>query len=154
MTERFLYAVEREYPHPVERLWQAWTTASELQEWYHPTMLDTVADTAESNAVVGGVWAIGIDVSMNGFNAYFFGTYTRVKPLVQLEHTMAYTQSAEEFAARPSDAPTHRIVIDFEARGDRAWVRFSQFGDLPDEQIQATIDGMTSYFASLENFLG
>lgn len=117
-------------------------------------MLDTVANTAESNAVVGGVWAIGIDVSMNGFNAYFFGTYTRVDQLRQLEHTLSYTQSADEFAARPADAPQHRIVIDFEARGTSSWVRFSQFGDLPEEQIQATTDGMTSYFDSLESFLG
>lgn len=154
MNERFLYSVEREFAHPVERLWQAWTTASELQEWYHPTMLDTVANTAESNAVVGGVWAIGIDVSMNGFNAYFFGTYTRVEPLRHLEHTLSYTQSADEFTARPSDAPQHRIVVDFEARGAGSWVRFSQFGDMPEEQIQATTDGMTSYFDSLDNFLG
>lgn len=154
MTERFLYAVEREYAHPIERLWAAWTTASELQQWYHPTMLDTVADTAVSEPVVGGNWAIGIDVSMNGFNAYFFGTYLTVEPLVKLEHTLSYTQSHEEFLARPADAPAHRIVLDFEARGDSSWVRFTQFGEMPEEQIQATFDGMTSYFDSLENYLG
>jgi hypothetical protein len=33
-------------------------------------------------------------------------------------------------------------------------VKYSQFGEMPEEQIALTIQGMESYFDSLANFLG
>ena len=62
MKHDFLYAVEREYPVAIERLWQAWTTASELEQWYHPTDLTVVPGTATSVPVEGGLWTVAIDV--------------------------------------------------------------------------------------------
>jgi hypothetical protein len=66
---------------------------------------------------------------------------------------MSYTQSAEEFAARDENATFHKVVVEFEDRPAGTWVKFSQFGELPEEQIEATTDGMNSYFDSLEYFL-
>ena len=71
----------------------------------------------------------------------------------RLEHTMAYTQSAEEFAVRDESAPHHRILVEFESRGFRSWVKFSQFGDLPEDQAVQAQAGMESYFDSLEAYL-
>lgn len=150
---RFLYSVEREYAHPVESLWQAWTDATALESWYHPTILSCVPGLTESDARPGGVWAVAVDVPMNDFVAYFFGHYTRVDHLRRLEHTMSYTQSHAEFVDRDPNAPAHEIVINFEPRDGGAWVKFSQFGDLPEEMIEATIDGMNSYFDSLGMYL-
>jgi uncharacterized protein YndB with AHSA1/START domain len=150
----FLYSVEREYSVPVATLWDAWTDVSKLEAWYHPTDLKNVAGLTESEAVEGGVWAVAVDVPEYGFVAYFFGKYSNLKHCESLEHTMHYTQSLEEFEARDFESESHLIKVEFENRGEKAWVKFSQFGEMPEEQIALTIQGMESYFDSLGNFLG
>jgi uncharacterized protein YndB with AHSA1/START domain len=150
----FLYSVEREYSVPVATLWDAWTDASKLEAWYHPTDLKNVAGLTESEAVEGGVWAVAVAVPEYGFVAYFFGKYSNLKYCESLEHTMHYSQSLEEFEARDFESESHLIKVEFENRGEKAWVKFSQFGEMPEEQIALTIQGMESYFDSLGNFLG
>jgi uncharacterized protein YndB with AHSA1/START domain len=90
---------------------------------------------------------------VNGFNAYFWGKYTEVKFQEKLVHTMFYSQDELEFNLRGDDQPHHVIQIDFEARGDKSWVRFSQFGQMDAEEAEAAKDGMESYFNSLGEYL-
>ena len=66
---------------------------------------------------------------------------------------MFYSQDELEFNLRGDDQPHHVVEIDFEARGDKSWVRFSQFGLLGPEEAEAAKDGMESYFNNLENYL-
>jgi hypothetical protein len=66
---------------------------------------------------------------------------------------MSYTQSREEWEARNLSAPHHEVALHFEKRGENSWVRFSQFGEMPAEQIELTKAGMESYFDSLSDFL-
>lgn len=153
MTERELYFVEREFPVDIDRMWSAWTEAEALEEWYHPTVLSVVPGTVTSEAVVGGRWAVAVDVPMHGFVAYFWGRYRDVVPNVRLEHTLSYSQDEQEFRERDDDAPAHRIVIDFAPTDTGTRVRFSQFGEMPAEQAEASRDGMESYFDSLGEFL-
>ncbi len=148
-----LYFVEREYPVDISTLWNAWVEADQLQRWYSPEVLDTVPNSAASDAVVGGDWAIAIDVSVNGFNAYFWGKYTEVKFQEKLVHTMNYSQDELEFNLRGEDQAHHVIEIDFAARGENSWVSFTQFGSMDPEQAEATKDGMESYFNNLQNYL-
>ena len=149
----FLYSVEREYDIPMDILWAAWTDPVALEAWYHPTDLTNVPGSVASEPVVGGLWTVAVDVPAHGFVAYFYGRYTEVSEHVRLEHTMAYTQSAEEFAARDESAPHHRVVIEFESRAFRSWVKFSQYGELPEGQAVQAQAGMESYFDSLEAYL-
>jgi uncharacterized protein YndB with AHSA1/START domain len=148
-----LYFVEREYPVDLAKLWSAWVEADQLQQWYSPQVLEIIPDSATSNPVVGGDWAIAIDVSVNGFNAYFWGKYTEVKFQEKLVHTMFYSQDELEFNLRDDDQPHHVIEIDFEARGSKSWVRFSQFGQMDAEESEAAKDGMESYFDNLASHL-
>jgi uncharacterized protein YndB with AHSA1/START domain len=148
-----LYFVEREYSVPLSTLWNAWVEADQLQKWYSPEVLDTVPNSATSDAVVGGDWAVAIDVSVHGFNAYFWGKYTEVKFQEKLVHTMNYSQDELEFNLRGEDQAQHVIEIDFAARGENSWVRFTQFGSMDPEQAKATKDGMESYFNNLQNYL-
>ena len=91
---------------------------------------------------------------MNGLVAYFFGRYLLVEENDRLEHTLHYTQDADEFSARDETTPSHLITLDFEARGDGlSWVRFTQFGEMPEEQVELTRQGTESYFDNLELFL-
>jgi uncharacterized protein YndB with AHSA1/START domain len=97
---------------------------------------------------------VAVDVPQHGMVACFFGRYTAVEDGSRLEHTMHYTQSAEEFSLRDESGPSHRVVVDFEACDGGTWVRYSQFGEMPEGQVDRTKAGMESYFDSLQDFLG
>ena len=153
MTQAFLYSVEREYPVSIERLWRAWTDASELEAWYFPTDLSSTKGATTSVLEVGGLWSCGVEVPEHGFTAYFFGKYTTIVPNQLIEHTLHYTTSAEEFAAKDFSTESHLIRIEFEARGASSWSKFSKFGELPDGQAEMAQAGMTSYLESLAQHL-
>jgi uncharacterized protein YndB with AHSA1/START domain len=150
---RLLYFVERKFSFPVERLWQAWTKSEELEQWYCPTFLTVIPGSATSEPVIGGTWAVGVDVSANGFNAYFWGRYQEVVRHQKLVHDMNYSQDELEFALREPGTDAHRIEIDFQDTEGSTLVRFSQFGEMDQEQADASREGMESYFDNLEKFL-
>ena len=148
-----LYFVERTFKFPVERLWSAWTKSAELEKWYCPVFLKVIPGSATSEAEVGGTWAIAVDVSDNGFNAYFWGTYSAVELHQKLVHDLNYSQDELEFALREPGAEAHRIEIDFTKIEAGTLVRFSQFGEMEQEQAEASREGMESYFDNLNNYL-
>lgn len=149
----FLYSVEREFDIPVEVLWDAWVDPVALEAWYHPKDLACVPGSVQSEPIDGGTWAVAVDVPDYGFVAYFYGEYTAVVPHARIDHTMHYTQSADEFAQRDPSTDNHLIRIEFDNRGMRSWVKFSQFGVLPEAEAVRAQEGMESYFDSLEQFL-
>jgi uncharacterized protein YndB with AHSA1/START domain len=149
----FLYSVERKFTAPIDTVWNAWVDADALEQWYSPTVLSVLPGSVVSEPTVGGWWTVGVDVPDNGFVAYFFGKYSEVIENSRLVHSLYYTQDAVEFAARDLSGEHHRIEIDFESRGDSAWVRFTQFGVLPEGQAEQAQAGMESYFDNLETFL-
>jgi uncharacterized protein YndB with AHSA1/START domain len=153
MTQAFLYSVEREYPVSINDLWSAWTDPAKLEAWYFPTALKSVPGATTSELHIGGLWTCAVDVAQFAFIAYFFGKYTKIEQEKLIEHTLHYTQSKEEFEAKNFDSESHLIVLDFEDRGDRSWVKFSQYGELPEGQAAQAQAGMESYFDSLSNFL-
>jgi uncharacterized protein YndB with AHSA1/START domain len=153
MTQPFLYSVEREYPVSLERLWKAWTDATELELWYFPTDLGSTKGATVSELTVGGLWTCGVEVPKQGFTAYFFGKYTKIENNKLLEHTLHYTTSLEKFVAKDFATESHLIRIEFEDRGSSSWSKFSQFGELPEGQVEMAQAGMTSYFESLAHFL-
>ena len=148
-----LYFVERTFKFPVERLWSAWTKSAELEKWYCPVFLKVIPGSATSEAEVGGTWAIAVDVSDNGFNAYFWGTYSEVNLHQKLVHDLNYSQDELEFALREPAAEAHRIEIDFSNTDAGTVVRFSQFGEMDKEQADASKEGMESYFDNLNSYL-
>jgi uncharacterized protein YndB with AHSA1/START domain len=153
MTSSELYFVEREYAVPIDQLWSAWTSPEKLEQWYSPTDLSVVPGSVVSENVIGGRWAVGVDVTAHGFNAYFWGRYSEVEQNKRLVHTLCYSQNAKEFEARDDNAPAHEIVIEFEDRGDTSWCKFTQFGEMPEEQAEMSRQGMMSYFDNLGKFL-
>lgn len=148
-----LYSVEREYPVNIETLWNAWVDAEALEAWYHPADLKVQPGSVTSEPEVDGWWTVAVDVPEHGFSAYFYGRYTEMAPLRHLEHTMAYTQDPDEFVARNEGVPMHVVYVEFEERGDRSWCKFTQYGEMPEEQIPRTKAGMESYFDSLDEYL-
>lgn len=153
MSQPFLYSVEREYPVSIDRLWRAWTDASELESWYFPTDLGATKGATVSDLVIGGMWSCGVEVLEQGFTAYFFGQYSKIVQHKLVEHTLNYTTSAEEFAKKDLTADSHLIRIEFEDLGSSSWSKFSQFGELPEGQAEMAQAGMNSYLESLARFL-
>lgn len=153
MSQPFLYSVEREYPVSIDRLWRAWTDASELESWYFPTDLGSTKGATVSDLVIGGMWSCGVEVPEQGFTAYFFGHYSKIVQNKLVEHTLNYTTSVEEFAKKDLTADSHLIRIEFEDRGSNSWSKFSQFGELPEGQAEMAQAGMNSYLESLARFL-
>ncbi len=153
MNQAFLYSVEREYPVSIGDLWSAWTDPKKLEAWYFPTGLKSIPGATESELRLGGLWACGVDVAEYGFVAYFYGKYTKIEHEKLIEHTLHYTQSKEEFQAKDFETESHLIVLDFEDRGESSWVKFSQYGELPEGQAAQAQAGMESYLDSLSNFL-
>jgi len=149
-----LYSVDRDFRVSVERLWRAWTSADELEQWYCPTALSVVPGSVISEPQNGGVWAVAIDVPMHDFVAHFYGRYLLFEPFDRIEHTLHYTRELGEFLDRDESTDHHLIVLEFASRGsDLSWVQFTQVGDLSDDQVEATRDGTLSYFDNLERFL-
>jgi uncharacterized protein YndB with AHSA1/START domain len=68
-------------------------------------------------------------------------------------HDLNYSQDELEFALREPRADAHRIEIDFTPIEGGTMVRFSQFGEMEQEQADASKEGMESYFDNLETFL-
>ena len=153
MKHDFLYAVEREVEVSLQTLWQAFTNTDALQAWYHPTMLNSVAGATISEAQVDGRWQVAIEVPMDGSVHCFYGRYTHVEPMKYLEHTMHYTVIIDEFKARDESTEFHIVKIEFEDRGDKSFVRWTQYGELPEDQIDMTRAGMSNYLDSLEQYL-
>jgi uncharacterized protein YndB with AHSA1/START domain len=65
-----------------------------------------------------------------------------------------YSQDELEFALREPREDAHRIEIDFTKDDAGTTVRFSQFGEMDQEQAEASREGMESYFDNLEVYLG
>lgn len=149
----FLYSVEREFDIPVEVLWDAWVDPVALEAWYHPLDLSCVPGSVSSDPIDEGEWSVAVDVPDYGFVAYFYGRYTAVVPHKRLDHTMHYTQSADEFAQRDESTEFHVVRIEFDNRGMRSWVKFTQFGEMPESEAARAQEGMESYVDSLERFL-
>jgi uncharacterized protein YndB with AHSA1/START domain len=149
----FLYSVEREFDAPAESVWNAWVEAQALESWYHPTNLQNVPGSVVSEVEIGGLWTVAVDVPENNFVAYFYGRYTAISVNKKIEHSMFYVESTAEFEARDESRPFHEVIVDFEERGDSTWVKFSQFGELPEGHAPRAQAGMESYFDSLAEFL-
>ena len=154
MKHEFLYSVEREFEVPLADLWRAWTDATSLQNWYHPVGLSVGAGTAVSDPVVGGLWKVSVVVPMDNSEHFFFGKYTVVELNQRIEHSLHYTTDRAAFENPDFNTPSHLIVLEFENHGNSSWVRFTQLGEMPEAQIELTRQGTSSYFDSLEEFLG
>ena len=153
MKHDFLYSVEREVAYSIDTLWHAFTDTDALQAWYHPTELKSTDGATISEAHVNGKWQVAIEVPMDGSVHCFYGRYTAVEPKKYLDHTMHYTVNLDDFKARDESTPFHIVKIEFEDRGDKSYVRWSQFGEMPEAQIEMTRAGMNNYLDSLEQFL-
>ena len=66
---------------------------------------------------------------------------------------MCYSQDELEFALRQPQPESHRIDVEFSQLPSGCLVRFSQFGQMDENESEAAREGMESYFDNLEQHL-
>ena len=148
-----LYSVEREFNASIDKLWHAWTDASALEAWHHPIGMSCVSGATQSEIKIGGLWTYAVQVSGRESISYFYGKYSLVQEKIRFEHSMHYTESKDEFEKKDFNTPAHQISVEFEARGENTWSKFSQYGEAPEAQVALMAQGIESYFDSLGEFL-
>lgn len=153
MTLSLLYSVQREFNVSIDKLWHAWTDSSALESWHHPVGMSCVPGATQSELKIGGLWSYAVQVPGRESISYFFGKYSLVQENLRFEHSMHYTESKDAFEDKDFNTPAHHISVEFEARGEKSWSKFSQYGEAPKEQVVMMAQGMESYFDSLEDFL-
>jgi uncharacterized protein YndB with AHSA1/START domain len=150
---KLAYSVERLFPVSREELWEAWTDADALQHWYCGPTFSVHPNSTLSDLAVGGRWTSAVDAPDNSGTAYFWGRYTEVQPMIRAEHTLFYSTDSAEFFAASESGPSHRVVLEFEPRDNGAWVRYSQFGEMPAEMAEGARQGMEQYLDNLALYL-
>lgn len=151
--QKLAYQVARTFAFPIERLWDCWSDANELENWYSPVELNVVAGSVTSELRIGGLWKVAVDASAYGHIAYFFGSYLEIETNSKLVHTLHYTQSESEFQLANLTTESHLIEITFEQMPAGVLIKFSQFGEMDPGQAQMAQAGMESYFDNLEKYL-
>ena len=153
MSLPHLYSVEREFNVSIDKLWHAWTDAHALEAWHHPVGMSCLSGATQSNMKIGGLWSYAVQAPGRESISYFFGKYSSIQENLRFEHSMHYTESKDEFELKDFNTPAHQISVEFEARGDKSWSKFSQYGEAPQAQAALMKQGIESYFDSLGEFL-
>jgi len=153
MTLPLLYSVDREFNVSIDKLWHAWTDAHALEEWHHPVGMSCLSGATQSEMKIGGLWTYAVQAPGRESISYFFGKYSLIQENLRFEHSMHYTESKDEFELKDFNTPAHQISAEFEARGEKSWSKFSQYGEAPQAQVALMKQGIESYFDSLRDFL-
>ena len=153
MTLPLLYSVDREFNVSIDKLWHAWTDAQALEAWHHPVGMSCLSGATQSEMKIGGLWTYAVQAPGRESISYFFGKYSLIQENLKFEHSMHYTESKDEFELKDFNTPAHQISAEFEARGEKSWSKFSQYGEAPQAQVALMKQGIESYFDSLRDFL-
>lgn len=126
MTESGLrLVVRRVIAASPARLFEAWTTPSQLLEWWGP--LDIDCTLAEIDLRVGGRYRLG-NRNREGDVLYLSGEFLAIDPPTQL----VYTWQLES-----ADRPQEQVTVRFEPRDDGTEVVITH-ELIPDEQTRTT----------------
>lgn len=111
--------MERVFDAPRSRVWQAWTTADELEKWWGPRGFETTIVKFEFKP--GGVWHYGmkcVDESMGDFYgkiSWGIGTFKEINPEDNFTYEDAFTDETGEIN---HDMPITPITNSFEETSD------------------------------------
>lgn len=133
--------ISRTYPAPVERVFQAWTDANQLGQWFAPS--DDYTTKASVDLRVGHEYRIAI--THKGGNVHnVLGTYRVIEPPRKLVYTWRWEggPSADTL-----------VTVDFTPEGDstKVTITHDQFADA--ETRNKHNEGWTGCLNRLERFV-
>jgi len=129
-----------------EQLWNAWTDADEVAEWWHPRGAVTPRESVELDVRVGGRYRYTMVESESGNEIVTGGDYTIVEPNQRLAFSWG------EIDASVDDAPL--VTVGFEDVGDLTRVTFDIRGVDGMAGDESFHDGWESALDSLVAHLG
>ena len=111
--------LKRVFDAPIERVWRAWTTASELAKWY-VAGFDHIVHFAEADVRAGGKYRVGF--APPGETPWVeSGIYREVLPMKRLAFQESVSRGDEHFH-------TNETIIEFRDLGGRTEVTLTTSG--------------------------
>lgn len=133
--------MERVFDAPRSRVWQAWTTAEELEKWWGPRGWETTIKKFEFRP--GGAWHYMmkcVDESQGeffGMESWGIGTFTEINP----EDNFAYEDAFTDDAGEPNpDMPITPITNTFEETPDGKTKVISTTQYASEKDLQTVVD--------------
>ncbi|MEO8316487.1 MAG: SRPBCC family protein [Pseudomonadota bacterium] len=105
--------VEKNVRAPIERVWQAYTTPSQIVQW-NAASDDWHTTKAEVDLRIGGAFSSRMEAKDGSFGFDFAGTYTNVIPHRVIEYAFGDRVASVEFN-ETSEGVNIRVAFDAEA---------------------------------------
>ena len=90
--------IETTVKAPIEKVWSAWTTPSDIKQW-NTASDDWHTTKASVDLRVGGEFSSRMEAKDGSFGFDFAGTYTKIVPHAFLEFTFGDRSASVEFLA-------------------------------------------------------
>lgn len=104
--------VETTIAAPLERIWQAYTTPADIQQW-NAASDDWHTTASQVDLRVGGSFCSRMEAKDGSAGFDFEGTYTRIEPPHLLEYSFGDRMARVEFIPNSADV-TVRVSFDSE----------------------------------------
>lgn len=134
----------QEFPAPVDRVWQAWTTPESVRHWYAPGAF-TIPEI-EMDVRVGGEYRIVMHNTQTDASQTLTGVYKDVRPGEKLVYSW-------QWHSPQGSSPDTLVTVTFEGSGNRT--RVSVVHDLfPDTEMRDRhIGGWTACLEQLQGLV-
>ena len=129
-----------------ERVFAAWTDASQFGQWFGPVGVKTVK--CDIDAKVGGAW--GLVGEHNNARMAVSGKYLEIEPPGRLVYTFAWHEKGDFALPRGHESV---VTILFKAAGQRTEMIFTQAVLQDRQSVDAHNRGWTDSFDKLGNIL-
>jgi uncharacterized protein YndB with AHSA1/START domain len=135
--------IERAFPAPIERVFEAWTSDEVLRRWLHG-MRGWETPTADVDLRVGGTIRIVMRDPADGTEAGATGEYTVVDPPRRLVFTWVWDDRPDE---------QQLIELEFSEQDGRTTVQMTNSSIPTDERRQSQERGWNVCYDNLERLL-
>jgi len=155
MTQYTSFSLTQTFPHPLHRLWQAWTDPQEMALWFWGSMTENPEATNDLRP--NGPWQVAIDYAGDddwpAGRIAMLGFYVMIRPMQELIYTVHWDANVF-YNLRRTDCPDELVRVRFEEVDGHCRVDYEHSG-FPDDghSIQGHRDGTLDVFASLGGHL-
>jgi len=137
--------VARQFDHPIERVWRAYTEPAHLREWWGPRGYEVTE--VEVDLRPGGSWRM-VHRAPDGNSYAFHGEYLEIEPPRRLVQTFIFDGS-------PNDVVHETMVLEPLGTGTmlRGLSRFPSRESMEESLAAGMVDGMRETYDRLDEHL-
>jgi len=145
-TQETKVSAEKEFPVPVEKLYQAWTTPDDLKQWWKPS--ENKLKTVELDVREGGKFKYEFEAREGETAVIITGDYKEVKPNEKLVYSWNWDVPSDHI--KKSD---HQLTIAFQSSGEGSKISITQENYENDESITPHEEGWEKALNDLREYL-